>query len=327
MRVQGTQTYSISVENPVYNDLNEHVMLSDTLIGLFSNKFDGSIYVNLFSIDKIVKKSTSEPIQSISCDSINQCLFHGTFLDLTETKDTLIWNKNYLTNFDNLDGCLVSQIKLDLDYEKLNFVIDNDKFGAIKSYLRSIASDNMPRLKLIGAKLTKTNHSLYNLLTLSEIFQTKAQVNNLATCTICNKSTAKKNIVHHIAKHILSEQTAKSSSVCGYCGSHTSGCTVTLNKGTGKSSNPESSCPNFFKFNYKSAEKSTLTSPCTNRPVICSLFSFCKKHVWTYNLVWHYRENHPTETMDAVTATLIPTNDEITSIIKTNYYTMLTKLK
>jgi hypothetical protein len=203
-----------------------------------------------------------------------------------------------------------------MSLETFDFSVKMEDFLPIKSFLSTVASQNTSNLKLIGFKFAKSNQELYDILTLNNVTQTKAQANNSAVCTICNKSIVRKSIIQHVAKHILAGQTLASGHVCGYCGSSSTGCTITLNKGTGKNLNPESSCPNFFKFNYKAAEKSTNTSPCTNRPILCQLFSICKKHVWTYNLSLHYKEYHPNETMDDETKKLMPTQVEISAILK-----------
>ena len=52
-----------------------------------------------------------------------------------------------------------------------------------------------------------------------------------------------------------------------------------------------SNCDYKVKFSLKSAEKFTKSSPCTNRPVICSL---CKTKTvnWSYNMYLHMKEKH-----------------------------------
>ena len=68
---------------------------------------------------------------------------------------------------------------------------------------------------------------------------------------------------------------------------------ITLEVGSGRgktaTSVPGSNCEYASKFSLKSAEKSTSTGPCTNRPIACNL---CKTIQRTYNKPGHYRLKH-----------------------------------
>ncbi len=74
---------------------------------------------------------------------------------------------------------------------------------------------------------------------------------------------------------------------CGFCGNI--GCKielqVTSGKGINKTLGLKSDCKFYVKFSLKSAEKCTKNSPCTNRPVKCSI---CDQVYWSYNMKSHY---------------------------------------
>ena len=107
-------------------------------------------------------------------------------------------------------------------------------------------------------------------------------------CKLCPKEVELKLMRLHVGKHILQENLIN---VCGFCG--TQGCSIELTKssGRGKSATqaPKSNCPHASKFSLKPAEKSTSSSPCTNRPVVCII---CHTVVWSYMMASHYSQVH-----------------------------------
>ncbi|RDX54398.1 hypothetical protein OH76DRAFT_1331579, partial [Lentinus brumalis] len=56
---------------------------------------------------------------------------------------------------------------------------------------------------------------------------------------------------------------------CGFCG-RSGTCSVGLLK-KARTHQPTSSCPDFYKFSLRAAEKSTDSGPSTNRPIVCVL--------------------------------------------------------
>ena len=59
---------------------------------------------------------------------------------------------------------------------------------------------------------------------------------------------------------------------------------------------PESKdCPYFYKFSLGSAGKSSKYSPCTNRPVACTLCN--GSAIWSYNMKYHYETVHKNSTL------------------------------
>ena len=59
---------------------------------------------------------------------------------------------------------------------------------------------------------------------------------------------------------------------------------------------PESKdCPYFYKFGLGSAGKSSKYSPCTNRPVACTLCN--GSAIWSYNMKYHYETVHKNSTL------------------------------
>ena len=92
----------------------------------------------------------------------------------------------------------------------------------------------------------------------------------------------------HVSKHVLSENLDM---VCGFCGLKS--CSIELVRGSGRGKTatliPGSNCEYITKFSLKSAEKTTKSGPCTNRPIVCEQ---CNTVQWSYNMPSHYKLKH-----------------------------------
>ncbi|CAE6517396.1 unnamed protein product [Rhizoctonia solani] len=122
-------------------------------------------------------------------------------------------------------------------------------------------------------------------------------------CHVCGHLVPIKQYMRtHIAKHILmrkagtglpSQDNMLGHAPCGFCGrSGIPKCKTTLNRSK-KSTTVKSGCQYFDKFSYKPAETSTVSSPCTNRPICCE-FPGCSKTdpIWSYNMRDHILAVH-----------------------------------
>ena len=98
-------------------------------------------------------------------------------------------------------------------------------------------------------------------------------------CRICEEGIFVKGMRKHVGTHILQLDLGL---VCGFCG--IDGCSIDFVRGSGKGKTaalvPGSNCEYLGKFSLKSAEKSTKSGPCKNRPVACSVYNTVQ---WTYN--------------------------------------------
>jgi len=107
-------------------------------------------------------------------------------------------------------------------------------------------------------------------------------------CRICGEGLSIKAMRKHVGVHIIKSDLGL---VCGFCGIE--GCSIDLVRGSGRGKTatmiPGSNCEYLCKFSLKSAEKSTKSGPCTNRPVVCSI---CSTVQWSYNLPIHFRAKH-----------------------------------
>ena len=84
----------------------------------------------------------------------------------------------------------------------------------------------------------------------------------------------------------------------GFCGQMGCHIAIIVSSGTGVKANngPESKdCPYFYKFSLGSAGKSSKYSPCTNRPVACTLCN--ESAIWSYNMKYHYETVHKNSTL------------------------------
>ena len=72
-------------------------------------------------------------------------------------------------------------------------------------------------------------------------------------------------------------------------------------------------CTYGYSFSLKAAVKSTIRTPCTNRPVRCKV---CKCVFWSYNIMTHYALNHSHLTCEE---TCHPSEGEIANVKKSKY--------
>ena len=93
----------------------------------------------------------------------------------------------------------------------------------------------------------------------------------------------------HIGKHFIWKDITENGRLCGFCGGL--GCSIDLAVSSGKGFfKALSDCKYNFAFSLKAASKISKTSPCTNRPIECSI---CKRVYWSYNMMCHYKISHP----------------------------------
>jgi hypothetical protein len=95
----------------------------------------------------------------------------------------------------------------------------------------------------------------------------------------------------HVGLHILKGDIALNLNTCGFCGQL--GCKIRLVVTSGKGKNatwgPFSDCKYFKSFALKSSTNLSKNTPCSNRPVNCSI---CNETYWSYNISIHYNEKH-----------------------------------
>ena len=105
---------------------------------------------------------------------------------------------------------------------------------------------------------------------------------------VCGEKVTKKMMRKHIGHHIIKDNLGM---VCGFCGMTCCSIALVTGSGRGKTATliPGGNCDYRTKFSIKSAEKSTKSGPCTNRPITCKV---CKTVQWSYNIPQHYQAMH-----------------------------------
>ena len=138
------------------------------------------------------------------------------------------------------------------------------------------------------AESQKVDHVYLPYHSSLEVSLDSDEVGDKVPCRICDQMLPKKLMRRHVGVHILQEDLGL---VCGFCG--LKDCSIELERGSGRGKTatmvPGSNCGYISKFSLKSAEKSTKSGPCTNRPVTCEQ---CKTVQWSYNLPNHFRSKH-----------------------------------
>ena len=142
-----------------------------------------------------------------------------------------------------------------------------------------------PKKRLVGVSVdNERQESLENTNETSE----ETSEETYEASTRCTDDVSTKVMRKHVGVHIIKSDLGL---VCGFCGLE--GCSIDLVRGSGRGKTatmiPGSNCEYVCKFDLKSAEKSTKSGPCTNRPVVCSI---CSTIHWSYNLPIHFCLKH-----------------------------------
>ena len=111
---------------------------------------------------------------------------------------------------------------------------------------------------------------------------------NNFTCKQCGVLVNPKQMRKHVGVHILKDGLRN---LCGFFG--LVGCTIDLVTGSERRKTTTLTAGGNYrytvKFSLKSAEKSTKSGPCTNRPIRSNI---CKSIYWSYNLAQYSNERH-----------------------------------
>ncbi|KAF6746419.1 hypothetical protein DFP72DRAFT_1076427 [Ephemerocybe angulata] len=145
-------------------------------------------------------------------------------------------------------------------------------------------------------------------------------------CELCDPSptfdiSQSKKILQHMASHILKDPKLKrSDELCGLCLRPFPLCEYYLKKGKGADASltidrTRSKCKYAIRFNPNTAGKTSITSPCSNSPLVCPLCPKKSPAVWKYNLHAHFARAHPMQVKNA-------TFMDLWSISKTEVYEM-----
>ena len=146
-----------------------------------------------------------------------------------------------------------------------------------------------------------------------ELSQPKKSINVEVRCELCGMSCKADRMRQHMGAHILCEESwekylpksgvTKPAFPCGLCGVRSSigqimidpkqalGCPCAVT-GTKAHPKPKHQCKlvgDDIKYTLGSAAKCSLSAPCTNRPIKCTV---CSMAVWSYSTVQHFETKH-----------------------------------
>ncbi|KAF6748797.1 hypothetical protein DFP72DRAFT_792072, partial [Ephemerocybe angulata] len=121
-------------------------------------------------------------------------------------------------------------------------------------------------------------------------------------CMVCDPpvtlETNAQRVLEHMGAHILLDPGIdRTTDPCGLCLMSSQICRYFVTKGKGSKGSlhveakRSSGCTRKINFQYRSAETSTDTAPCSNVPIPCPL---CPNDpaVWRYNLHNHFIKSH-----------------------------------
>ena len=160
-------------------------------------------------------------------------------------------------------------------------------------YKRFLAESSTIYSHMKSLKSPYCGEKVLDLLIIHDLSVNNAKSNKIP-CNICTRLVPKERMRQHIGKHVAKEDIVPNHKVCGFCG-YLSCSLELLKSGVGQSAiyYGFSDCKYYIKFSLGAAKKSTTYSPCTNRPVHCTI---CKCVVWSYNIAEHFKISHPTAT-------------------------------
>ena len=168
----------------------------------------------------------------------------------------------------------------------VNLSVNNEMYSFSLEDLEDIFDALVRKADDLKVKLPSTNVEYFKEDTRLLSVSTKNDKDDIFECITCQKKIKKQKMREHVGGHILREEI--DCYRCGYCGGNSS-CSINLKKTSHQTLIPESNCPYKMKFSLASASKSTVTGPCTNRPVLCSI---CKVVYWSYSYKKHYEDKH-----------------------------------
>lgn len=106
-------------------------------------------------------------------------------------------------------------------------------------------------------------------------------------------------LCHNVGHMVGDPKVDRTTEPCGLCLRPWPMCLFFLKRGKGSKRSLKldlersTGCTNMIKFAYGVAAKSTSSSPCSNVPMICPLCSKDDPAVWRYNMMYHFKRQHP----------------------------------
>ena len=239
-------------ENEV--ELDEMIMIGDKLGGKVALKFGTAC----FTVGKIVsiKDIKSKKFKTYSPTAkLPDLQFQVKIGKAIITGDSLHVNNDWSSSVMTLNGshCIL----LDMPDHYLDV---GKALGLMKS------------LPLVESQKVENAYLPYH--SSLQVLLDSDEVGDKVPCHLCGDLYPKKLMRRHVGGHILQDDL---DIVCGFCG--LKDCSIELERGSGRGKTatmvPGSNCEYVSKFSLKSAEKSTKSGPCTNRPILCEHCKLC----------------------------------------------------
>ncbi|KAG9089573.1 hypothetical protein FRC06_001483, partial [Ceratobasidium sp. 370] len=293
-------------------------------------------------------------VESISMDHLSRSdiTMSGQILALDRQDGTFYWNRSYILASasgrgkqnipDSLGStkpmlvsflaCLVEPVNPVLSEHDGDLVwsFQQPELIAATDLLWSKSSENSHRIPVCGSGPGfpyKLGHGGDRLVHHDASYAIGAlPAERCGFCYLCGQAVPIKHYMRtHVAKHILASRlgyrdpllnASVQNMPCGFCG-RSGTCKTTLAVTKKSTSLKWSSCPHYDKFPYKPTETTTLTSPCTNRPILCTSPE-CKDRdpIWSYNMRDHVLAAHGQTTWNHVlnTGLFVVSNEEIMNL-------------
>ncbi|KAG8697056.1 hypothetical protein FRC08_006762 [Ceratobasidium sp. 394] len=348
-RVSGFTRY-LSVNDQSDSILGDLCLIGQIILALV--RVDKAVALAAVRVTEIQTGKTK--LESISMADLGRSdiMMSGQILALDYQDGVLYWNRSYILASANVRGkrsapdgpgstkpmlvkfpaCLIEPVNPALSEHDGNLVwsFQQPELVAMVDLLWSKSSESYHQIPVCGSSSEfpyRLGHGEDRLVHRDVSHAIEGMpAEQCGICFLCGQAVPIEHYMRsHVAKHILTKRLNYSDPLvnvpiqnmpCGFCG-RSGTCRTTLAVTKKSTSLKWSNCPHYDRFSYKLAETTTPTSPCTNRPILCTSPQ-CKDMdpIWSYNMRDHILASHGQSAFNHAlnTGSHIVSNEEVLNL-------------
>ncbi|KAG8687113.1 hypothetical protein FRC11_007774, partial [Ceratobasidium sp. 423] len=266
--------------------LGDICLIGQPLLGLI--RTNNAVALAAVRVTSIRVGEARSPVESISLEHLNRSdvTMTGQVLTLKYEAGVWYWNQSYSTSSSGTKGkrSAINNTPVLVTFHSRSIELVNPNLSEhLGQLVWSFKHEEL--MAALDLLWSKSSESLQNIPVHSKLIDFPYQ---------WQAAAGKQMLIHRDASQAIEKMPAEIGyAPCGFCGqSGMPHCKVTLVRNK-KSTTVKSGCPFFDKFSYKPAEKTTVSSPCTNRPICCD-FPECSTidPIWSYNMLDHILAVH-----------------------------------
>ena len=303
-RVRGFSKFS---EKGTYEsrESESYLHIADPFAALV--RIRGGVVFGIFAIQQF--KISNKSVLSLPADQLqeNTCEVFGSVMGMKQSEgcevsgdmpnDSWIWDQTIGTKLP-FKGRMIQPLNptlVEVD-GKTTYILQQEELSSIQEMLWSAQQGSTPRMPLLSRPELPyhnfQNDGQFVCLESGETVSSQGRPESLQ-CYICTGEVQLPRMRLHIAYHQLSDHCHNQP--CGFCG-RSGTCSSSITKTSKRAQGPTSTCPYFYKFSLKSAQKGSSTYPSTNVPLECPQ-CVTGTFIWKYNMKEHWAQAHPTDSI------------------------------